>query len=229
MAPCCTLRCWRTNARRRRGPRGRLPCTACRSDLRRRRPARDRRWAPIWPARSMAAELADGDVVVVTSKIVSKAEGRTIDSTPSTPSPFAVEWAALGTRTRGHRARAARGQACRASGRAGADHRDPPRLRVRELGSRPVDERCVGSRRAAAARPRRVGAPDPDRSSPSTASTWQSSSATPSGERGARARPTSPSASPACADSQLHRPGRPARPRVQGAGAVCRRRAGRCR
>jgi coenzyme F420-0:L-glutamate ligase/coenzyme F420-1:gamma-L-glutamate ligase len=36
--------------------------------------------------------LADGDVVVVTSKIVSKAEGRTVESADITPSPFAVEW-----------------------------------------------------------------------------------------------------------------------------------------
>jgi coenzyme F420-0:L-glutamate ligase / coenzyme F420-1:gamma-L-glutamate ligase len=38
-------------------------------------------------------DLADGDVVVVTSKIVSKAEGRTIELDAVTPSAFAVEWA----------------------------------------------------------------------------------------------------------------------------------------
>jgi coenzyme F420-0:L-glutamate ligase/coenzyme F420-1:gamma-L-glutamate ligase len=38
--------------------------------------------------------LADGDVVVVTSKIVSKAEGRTVEAADVTPSPFAVEWSA---------------------------------------------------------------------------------------------------------------------------------------
>ena len=36
--------------------------------------------------------LADGDVVVVTSKIVSKAEGRTVELADVEPSPFAVEW-----------------------------------------------------------------------------------------------------------------------------------------
>ena len=36
--------------------------------------------------------LADGDIVVVTSKIVSKAEGRTIELADVGPSPFAIEW-----------------------------------------------------------------------------------------------------------------------------------------
>ena len=38
--------------------------------------------------------LADGDIVVVTSKIVSKAEGRTIELADVEPSPFAIEWSA---------------------------------------------------------------------------------------------------------------------------------------
>ncbi|MFZ4720409.1 MAG: coenzyme F420-0:L-glutamate ligase [Ilumatobacteraceae bacterium] len=38
--------------------------------------------------------LADGDVVVVTSKIVSKAEGRTVELDQVEPSPFAREWSA---------------------------------------------------------------------------------------------------------------------------------------
>ena len=41
-----------------------------------------------------ATELADHDVVVVTSKIVSKAEGRTVELDDVTPSGFASEWAA---------------------------------------------------------------------------------------------------------------------------------------
>jgi coenzyme F420-0:L-glutamate ligase/coenzyme F420-1:gamma-L-glutamate ligase len=36
--------------------------------------------------------LVDGDVVVVTSKIVSKAEGRTVELADVVPSPFALEW-----------------------------------------------------------------------------------------------------------------------------------------
>jgi coenzyme F420-0:L-glutamate ligase/coenzyme F420-1:gamma-L-glutamate ligase len=38
-------------------------------------------------------ELVDGDIVVVTSKIVSKAEGCTIELADVTPSPFATDWA----------------------------------------------------------------------------------------------------------------------------------------
>ncbi len=38
--------------------------------------------------------LADGDIVVVTSKIVSKAEGRTVELADIEPSPFAIEWSA---------------------------------------------------------------------------------------------------------------------------------------
>ncbi len=38
--------------------------------------------------------LADGDIVVVTSKIVSKAEGCTAELAEVDPSPFAVRWAA---------------------------------------------------------------------------------------------------------------------------------------
>lgn len=36
--------------------------------------------------------LADGDIVVVTSKIVSKSEGRTVELADVEPSPFAIEW-----------------------------------------------------------------------------------------------------------------------------------------
>ena len=38
--------------------------------------------------------LKDGDVVVVTSKIVSKAEGRTVELAEIVPSQFALEWSA---------------------------------------------------------------------------------------------------------------------------------------
>jgi coenzyme F420-0:L-glutamate ligase / coenzyme F420-1:gamma-L-glutamate ligase len=38
--------------------------------------------------------LADGDIVVVTSKVVSKSEGRVVELADVTPSPFAVEWSA---------------------------------------------------------------------------------------------------------------------------------------
>ena len=39
------------------------------------------------------AELVDGDIVVVTSKIVSKSEGRTVELDSVTPSDFAERWA----------------------------------------------------------------------------------------------------------------------------------------
>jgi coenzyme F420-0:L-glutamate ligase/coenzyme F420-1:gamma-L-glutamate ligase len=41
-----------------------------------------------------ATDVADGDVLVVTSKIVSKAEGRTVELDDVTPSGFAADWAA---------------------------------------------------------------------------------------------------------------------------------------
>ena len=39
------------------------------------------------------APLSDGDVVVITSKVVSKAEGRSVELDEVAPSPFAVSWA----------------------------------------------------------------------------------------------------------------------------------------
>jgi coenzyme F420-0:L-glutamate ligase/coenzyme F420-1:gamma-L-glutamate ligase len=41
------------------------------------------------------ADVADGDIVVVTSKIVSKAEGRTVELDSVTPSDFAARWAVV--------------------------------------------------------------------------------------------------------------------------------------
>ncbi len=43
-------------------------------------------------ATDMGSPLAEGDVVVVTSKIVSKAEGRIVELADVQPSPFAIEW-----------------------------------------------------------------------------------------------------------------------------------------
>ncbi len=40
-----------------------------------------------------AVELRDGDIVVVTSKVVSKAEGAVVELADVEPSPFATEWA----------------------------------------------------------------------------------------------------------------------------------------
>ena len=43
-------------------------------------------------AEAAGVPLEDGDIVVVTSKIVSKAEGRVIELADVEPSPFAIEW-----------------------------------------------------------------------------------------------------------------------------------------
>jgi coenzyme F420-0:L-glutamate ligase/coenzyme F420-1:gamma-L-glutamate ligase len=43
-------------------------------------------------ADAAGTSLADGDIVVVTSKIVSKSEGRTVELAGIDPSPFAIEW-----------------------------------------------------------------------------------------------------------------------------------------
>lgn len=43
-------------------------------------------------ANEAGTTLANGDIVVVTSKIVSKSEGRTIELADIDPSPFAIEW-----------------------------------------------------------------------------------------------------------------------------------------
>jgi coenzyme F420-0:L-glutamate ligase / coenzyme F420-1:gamma-L-glutamate ligase len=43
-------------------------------------------------AAQQGTPLADGDVVVVTSKVVSKAEGRTVELADVQPSEFAVQW-----------------------------------------------------------------------------------------------------------------------------------------
>jgi coenzyme F420-0:L-glutamate ligase/coenzyme F420-1:gamma-L-glutamate ligase len=48
--------------------------------------------AIIEAAEAAGTPLADGDVVVVTSKIVSKAEGRTVELADIEPSQFAREW-----------------------------------------------------------------------------------------------------------------------------------------
>ena len=43
-------------------------------------------------ARLSGTPLVDGDIVVVTSKVVSKAEGRTLELSDIEPSPFATAW-----------------------------------------------------------------------------------------------------------------------------------------
>ncbi|MEI6495845.1 MAG: coenzyme F420-0:L-glutamate ligase [Actinomycetota bacterium] len=55
-------------------------------------PGTDLAEAVLDAAAAAGTPLADGDVVVVTSKIVSKAEGRLVELADVTPSPFALEW-----------------------------------------------------------------------------------------------------------------------------------------
>lgn len=45
-------------------------------------------------ATASGSQIVDGDIVIVTSKVVSKAEGRTVELASIEPSPFALEWSA---------------------------------------------------------------------------------------------------------------------------------------
>jgi coenzyme F420-0:L-glutamate ligase/coenzyme F420-1:gamma-L-glutamate ligase len=49
----------------------------------------------VMAARDSGATIEDGDVLVVTQKVVSKAEGRIVDLATVTPSPFAERYAAM--------------------------------------------------------------------------------------------------------------------------------------
>lgn len=57
-------------------------------------PGTDLAAAILAAATSSGSPLRDGDVVIVTSKIVSKAEGRIVELSEVQPSPFATEWSA---------------------------------------------------------------------------------------------------------------------------------------
>ena len=128
---------------------------------------------------SPCVDLADGDVVVVTSKVVSKAEGRVRAGTREDALP---------------------GETARVVARRG------PTTIVRTrhgltLAAAGIDASNVEPRprRAAAGGPRRVGPRDPRAGSASgPAATSASSSPTPPAGPGARARPTSRSAPPGC-------------------------------
>jgi coenzyme F420-0:L-glutamate ligase/coenzyme F420-1:gamma-L-glutamate ligase len=58
------------------------------------RPADDLSALVLGALAAQGERLQAGDVAVVTSKVVSKAEGRTVSLEEVTPSPFAAEWAA---------------------------------------------------------------------------------------------------------------------------------------
>ena len=171
--------------------------------------------------------LADGDVVVVTSKIVSKAEGCTVELAASTPSAFATEWATKWDKDP-RLVEVVLSESARIVRQVGrsADHRDPPRLRVRQHRRRPVVERrrrpSVGAavgipmhRRAACAPARRARRVD------------VAVIVTDTFGRPWREGQTDVAIGVAGIEPirQLRRPARSPRPRVQGAGDLRRRRA----
>ena len=128
--------------------------------------------------------LADGDVVVVTQKVVSKAEDRLVADRPRRPA-------------RPQAARRGRVGAHPAPPRRPHHQRDQARLRVRQRRHRPV-ERRAGLRRPAARGQRPLGPPHPRRHpGQGRRRGRRSSSPTPSAAPGAGASPTWPSAAPA--------------------------------
>ena len=89
--------------------------------------------------------LADGDVVVVTQKIVSKAEGRLVAVDPDDPA----------AKVRLVERRVGAGPS---PSRRAPDHRDPPRFRLRQRRGRPL-QRGRGLGRPPARRLRPLGPP----------------------------------------------------------------------
>ena len=150
--------------------------------------------------------LRDDDVLVVTQKIVSKAEGAIVDLTTVEPRPEAVEFATTWDRDPRQIEvvlREARRVVRMANGVLITE--TPPRVRLRERRGRRVERRARQrpDRDAAAARPGRVGRRrSARRSKRGSASTSRSSSATRSAGRGAGGSSTSRSGSPGCCRSR---------------------------
>ena len=126
------------------------------------------------------AHLQDGDCLVITQKVVSKAEGRLVDIDPTDPLSHKPLVEAESVRIL-RRA-------------ANSSSPDRTRLRLRQRRHRPVECRA-GSGRPAAGRQRR-SARIRDRLGPDTATTSPSSSATPLVARGVAVSPMSPSVAP---------------------------------
>ena len=172
--------------------------------------------------RAARRNCADDDIVVVTSKIVSKAEGRIVELATVEPSPFATEWSTgAGTRTPAVVEvvlREAR-RIVRMS-RTGADHRDAPRVRVRQQRRRPVVERRRRPRRAAA---RAIRTHRPARIRARFAELGVDVAVIISDTFGRPWREGQTDVAIGIAGiapmHQLHRPGRSPRPRVPGAGS----------
>ena len=182
-------------------------------------------------ARDGGTALADGDIVVVTSKIVSKAEGRTIELADVDPSPFAIEWS-----TKWDKDPAVTEVVLREAKRI-VRQSGPVLITETQHGfvcaNSGVDQSSSGAHWAAGAAADRIP--------------MRSARRIRAGLRVARRRccrhhlrhlRSGVARRPDrhrhrhrrdAADPQLHRPVRPARARVQGAGRVPRRRTGRCR
>ena len=152
-----------------------------------------------------ALPLTDRDVLVVTQKIVSKAEGAVVDLTGVVPGAEATEFAErYGKDPRQVQVVLERGAAGRPDGERRADHRDPARVRLRERRRRCVERRprFRVARDAPAARSRCVGRGGSGRpSGRGSASMCPSSCPTRSAGPGAGGSSTSRSACPGCCRS----------------------------
>ena len=107
--------------------------------------------------------LEPDDVLVVTQKIVSKAEGATVDLRTVTPSPDAIAWADASDGTHARSRWCSTGGPRRPPGPRRADHGDPPRVRVRQRGHGREQRwpRVWRPRHDPPARPGRIRGPDP--------------------------------------------------------------------
>ena len=114
--------------------------------------------------RRAAPSSSDGDVVVVSQKIVSKAEGR-VRTLSSVDARRRSAQAGRGARQGAGAGRAdPRGERRGAARRARRpDRRDPPRLRLRQRRHRQLQPARPGHRLPAARGPRRLGPADPGR------------------------------------------------------------------
>ena len=144
--------------------------------------------------------IEDGDVIVVTQRVVSKAEGRVVPLDSFEPQPVRAR---LGDAVREgptpDRGRPARVDPHRAASPRRAHHGDAPRLHLRQRRRRRLERRRRRCHLAAARGPGRlVPRAARRRSRAAGRRGGRDHRRTPSAARGARARRTSPSASLAC-------------------------------
>ena len=82
-------------------------------------------------ARDSGSPLESGDILVITSKIVSKAEGRIVRLEDVQVSPSLASTPNARRRNRRSLSSSSRIETSRPPGRSDHDHRDPPRLYLR--------------------------------------------------------------------------------------------------